>query len=72
MIVNLQDKPLTKCYLIPKELPEPKYDGIMLGGTFDYLHIGHQLLLLTAILQARFRIGIGLTGDEMLSKKKNK
>jgi pantetheine-phosphate adenylyltransferase len=53
-------------------LPEPKYDVVVLGGTFDYLHIGHEMLLVMAVLLARTRIIIGLTGSNMLINKKNK
>ena len=53
-------------------MPKPKYKSVLLGGTFDYLHVGHQLLLLTAILQTSTRILVGVTSDVMLAKKKNK
>ena len=43
-----------------------------MGGTFDQLHIGHQLLLLTAILQTSKYIVIGITTPSMLAKKENK
>ena len=40
-----------------------------LGGTFDHLHEGHQLLLKTA-LQVSKRVVIGLTTDVLLRTKK--
>lgn len=29
---------------------KPKYNVVALGGTFDHLHIGHQMLLLYSAL----------------------
>ncbi|KAL2258641.1 hypothetical protein VTK26DRAFT_7401 [Humicola hyalothermophila] len=56
------------------------YPTVCLGGTFDYLHPGHKLLLTAAALLLEVpRIGdtskpcryiIGITGDEMLKTKK--
>ncbi|KAL3473454.1 hypothetical protein BJX99DRAFT_198712 [Aspergillus californicus] len=56
------------------------HDSVVLGGTFDHFHIGHKLLLTATALvlqpagtgqsgQERAII-IGVTGDEMLKKKK--
>lgn len=70
---KLKNYPLIKCHLVPEKLVEvPKYNKVLLGGTFDYLHAGHQLLLLTAITKAKNMLLVGLTGDAMLSKKSNK
>ena len=38
------------------------YPTVALGGTFDYLHIGHQILLLYAVLAAQKTAYIGVTG----------
>lgn len=43
---------------------------VALGGTFDYLHIGHQLLLLYGALAAKQTIYVGVTGEALLAKKK--
>jgi pantetheine-phosphate adenylyltransferase len=43
-----------------------------LGGTFDYLHLGHEVLLVMAVLAARVSIVVGLTGGNMLVNKKNR
>ena len=53
---------------------------VAVGGTFDHLHIGHKLLLtMTASLlknsesqsdQSWRRLIVGITGDELLTKKK--
>lgn len=42
------------------------------GGTFDHLHIGHQMMLIYSALSAEKRLIIGVTSDEMLKKKTNK
>ena len=56
------------------------YPVVCLGGTFDYLHPGHKLLLTAGALLLRVprqgercppcRYIIGITGDEMLRNKK--
>ncbi|KAI1500216.1 cytidylyltransferase [Biscogniauxia marginata] len=52
---------------------------VCLGGTFDHLHPGHKLLLTAAVLLLRVpeevpsdpcRFIIGITGDELLKRKK--
>jgi phosphopantetheine adenylyltransferase len=45
-----------------------------MGGTFDYLHVGHKLLLSSALLllKPEKELVIGLTGDGLLKNKKNK
>ncbi len=58
----------------------PTYPVVCLGGTFDYLHPGHKLLLTAGALLLRVprqgdrappcRYIIGITGDEMLRNKK--
>lgn len=49
---------------------------VAVGGTFDHLHIGHKLLLTMTIFTAQpgpedREITIGITGDELLVKKKH-
>lgn len=55
------------------------YRVVCLGGTFDHLHAGHKLLLTAAAmllgvpegpLPAPARFIIGITGDELLKRKK--
>ncbi|KAJ2967499.1 hypothetical protein NUW58_g10436 [Xylaria curta] len=59
--------------------PSKTYPVVCLGGTFDHLHAGHKLLLTAAAIlleipessstvPARFIIGV--TGDELLKRKK--
>ena len=43
---------------------------VALGGTFDRLHVGHQLLLSLAVVSASKRVELGLTDDSMLKDKK--
>jgi phosphopantetheine adenylyltransferase len=40
------------------------------GGTFDRLHSGHKLLLTTSALCATAKLRIGVTGPELLKRKK--
>ncbi len=68
----------------PSPTPPPQtktYPVVCLGGTFDYLHPGHKLLLTAGALLLRVprqgdraappaRYIIGITGDEMLRSKK--
>lgn len=42
-----------------------------MGGTYDYLHSGHKVLLSCALLIAVDHITIGITANAMLAKKKN-
>lgn len=42
------------------------YNNVVLGGTFDKLHIGHKILLSEAILRCRKRLTVGVTCDSLL------
>lgn len=59
------------------ESNQPKsHYRVAVGGTFDHLHIGHKLLLTLTIFIAQpssegREITIGITGDELLVKKKH-
>lgn len=55
------------------------YETVCLGGTFDYLHAGHKLLLTGGVLLLHIpepgsskcsRFIVGITGDELLKNKK--
>ncbi len=45
-------------------------DHVAMGGTFDRLHMGHKVLLTCSLLHTRQRLRIGITGEELLKKKK--
>ncbi|MHA1746172.1 MAG: pantetheine-phosphate adenylyltransferase [Promethearchaeota archaeon] len=47
------------------------YDLVGTGGTFDFIHEGHQLLMQTAF-QVGKKVVIGLSTDELLANKKYK
>lgn len=46
-------------------------DSVVLGGTFDRLHVGHKLMLTEAVLRARRRVVVGVTDTNMLKSKWN-
>lgn len=46
------------------------YTDVVLGGTFDHLHVGHKILLTVASIIATHSLVIGLTVDSMLLHKK--
>lgn len=46
------------------------YDNVVLGGTFDRLHLGHRIILSEAVLHCTKRITVGVTDTPMLQSKK--
>ncbi|KAI1420091.1 cytidylyltransferase [Xylaria sp. FL1777] len=68
--------------LTEKSLPPTQtklYSVVCLGGTFDHLHAGHKLLLTAAAILLKVPVNraavparfiIGITGDELLKRKK--
>lgn len=44
-------------------------DSVVLGGTFDRLHIGHKMLLTEAVLRSRKRVSVGVTDVNMVQSK---
>lgn len=49
--------------------PEGKYNSVVLGGTFDRLHVGHKILLSEAALRAHKRLVVGVTDVNMITSK---
>ena len=76
------ERPLTACDLsslvgqsAPNsfEIPLQRlYSHVALGGTFDWLHSGHKVLLTQAALIARTRLRVGITGPILLGNKSQK
>ncbi|KAI0306623.1 Nucleotidylyl transferase [Multifurca ochricompacta] len=50
-------------------LDPPTYPVVALGGTFDHLHAGHKILLSMAAWIADEKVIVGVTDDELLTKK---
>ncbi|XP_055689567.1 bifunctional coenzyme A synthase [Lutzomyia longipalpis] len=46
------------------------HDNVVLGGTFDRLHMGHKILLSNAVLRAKKRLVVGVTDASMVKSKK--
>lgn len=46
------------------------YNNVVLGGTFDRLHVGHKILLSEAVLRAKLRLVVGVTDTNMIQGKK--
>ncbi|CAK8674916.1 bifunctional coenzyme A synthase-like [Clavelina lepadiformis] len=61
--LNMQDDTATKT------TPVTSKGSVVIGGTFDHVHIGHKVLLSEATLMANRRLLIGLTDGKMLERK---
>ncbi|GAB0097011.1 bifunctional phosphopantetheine adenylyltransferase - Dephospho-CoA kinase [Sergentomyia squamirostris] len=46
------------------------HDNVVLGGTFDRLHMGHKILLSNAVLRTKKRLVVGVTDANMIKSKK--
>lgn len=46
------------------------YNYVVLGGTFDRLHVGHKILLSEAVLRCNKKLTVGITDTNMLKSKK--
>ena len=46
---------------------EKKYNSVVLGGTFDRLHVGHKILLSEAALRTQKRLVVGVTDVNMIA-----
>ncbi|CAG8061312.1 unnamed protein product [Penicillium olsonii] len=62
--------------LIPDNQPSHLHSSVIVGGTFDHLHLGHKLLLTAEALaldpsDQEARLIVGVTGDALLVNKKH-
>lgn len=48
---------------------EKKYNSVVLGGTFDRLHVGHKILLSSACMRAKKRLVVGVTDVNMITSE---
>ncbi|XP_055840806.1 bifunctional coenzyme A synthase [Episyrphus balteatus] len=46
------------------------YDTVVLGGTFDRIHVGHKIFLTAAVLRTCKRLVVGVTDQNMLKTKR--
>ncbi|XP_075160091.1 bifunctional Phosphopantetheine adenylyltransferase - Dephospho-CoA kinase [Haematobia irritans] len=52
--------------------PEEKirsYDNVVLGGTFDRIHLGHKIFLSQAVIRCRSRLVVGVTTSNLTKSK---
>ena len=49
--------------------PAAVYEDVCVGGTFDYMHIGHKLLLSLAAYSSARRLVVGVSDAPLLKKK---
>lgn len=49
---------------------ENLFNNVVLGGTFDRIHVGHKILLSEAVLYTRKRLVVGVTDANMIKSKK--
>lgn len=48
-----------------------QFEEVCIGGTFDHFHLGHRLLVLSALLVTKNRLVVGLTGMHSNDLKRN-
>lgn len=64
-------RPITKGDMVAAAGYDPVYSYVAVGGTFDRLHAGHKLLLSISALHSLDKLRVGITGPELLAKKKH-
>lgn len=45
------------------------FRNVVLGGTFDRLHVGHKILLTEAVLRCQNKLTVGVTDESMIKSK---
>ena len=55
----------------PRQVQSYRHKRVVLGGTFDRLHVGHKKLLSIAMQCADEKVIVGVTSDVMLANKRN-
>lgn len=49
-----------------------QYNVVLVRGTFDHLHLGHQVLLMKAIYSASHKLIIEVKDDSLMTNKQYK
>ncbi|KAJ5338223.1 hypothetical protein N7452_004951 [Penicillium brevicompactum] len=75
-ITSNPDWTIPQPLLIPDNQPSKPHSSVIVGGTFDHLHLGHKLLLTAEALaleplDQEARLIVGVTGDALLVNKKH-
>ncbi|KAM3141014.1 hypothetical protein pb186bvf_006815 [Paramecium bursaria] len=70
LVLHLNNEVLE--FQVENKLVRENFKRAANGGTFDYLHNGHKILLSISLLAVSNHLTIGITGEELLQKKKNK
>lgn len=74
--ISTPDWTIPQPLLIPNNQPSHPHSSVIVGGTFDHLHLGHKLLLTAEALaleplDQEARLIVGVTGDALLVNKKH-
>ena len=73
----LTQRPLTKTSIQPVIAEEEiklleQYNVVLVRGTFDHLHLGHQVLLMKAVYSASHKLIIEIKEDSIMTNKQLK
>lgn len=66
---NLEATEMKECSNESSSTESAVGDVVVLGGTFDRLHIGHKILLTEAVLRAKKRVVVGVTDVNMIQSE---